>query len=158
MIYAKSSEDSNGTAKVLVEIPSLFFVRIIGNEKPAGVVTDFKYKEGLFSIMFENQGNVHLNTAGEIELKNIFGQTVDKIIIMPWFVMPFSSRTNDIIWNNIPDTYFYEAELNLSPGFVGKEFVINKKIWIYSLGKLAFSMIVIFVIILFTVLIKFLRK
>lgn len=158
VVSGYSSENINDSTKVLVEIPSLLFIRIAGDERPAGELTDFKYGEGVFSVTFENKGNVHLNPVGEIELKNIFGETVKNINVDQWFVLPFSARETKVFWRDRPDLYIYEVDLKLHPGFGGIGNVMNKKLWIYSLGKSLFFVFVFFVVILFITVRKFLRK
>ena len=87
---------------VITRIGTLVFVRVKGEVKEDGKLAGFKLagdkkivgstSDLRFNIIFQNQGNVHLNPKGTIIVKNLIGTIVGTIDVEPWFAMPKSLR------------------------------------------------------------------
>lgn len=52
-----------------------------------------------FGLSYENTGTVHVNPYGELSVTNLFGQEIGRVELDPWFVLPQSIRTREIIWD-----------------------------------------------------------
>jgi len=102
---AVEKEKAKGKIKVITRLATLIFVRVKGEVKEEGRLTEFKvdkrfYEKGpiSFALLYENTGNVHLDPYGVIEIKNIFGKKVGEIQLDPWFAMPDSVRLKKVKW------------------------------------------------------------
>lgn len=120
------------SVKIITRVGVLFFVRVKGDALESAALQGFKtekdsYEKGPvnFQITSQNTGNVHLSPYGMIEVKDMFGKTVDKRAVPPWFVLPKSSRTRVIAWN--ADFLFgkYTATITMNRGYVNKTDVVD---------------------------------
>jgi hypothetical protein len=89
-------------------ISSLIFVRVGGDIKEEGSITEFSTSQGTyanpdvpFTLKFQNTGNVHLHPMGEVEIYNAWGKECGKIEINQTnlgYVLPSSTRRFDFEW------------------------------------------------------------
>ncbi|MDQ2933008.1 MAG: DUF916 domain-containing protein [bacterium] len=121
-----ASADSPNTARnpIITRIGTLFFIRVAGDVKADGELTKFSLKNDSvllgstksidFRLLFENKGTVHLNPYGLLTVKNVFGATVGKIEVEPWFALPASLRLREVTWNPsfLFGRYVATAEIN----------------------------------------------
>jgi hypothetical protein len=93
-------------ATIIGRIAALFFVTVPGEFKSEGMLTGFTTKENkiIFGsseipvrLTFENTGDANLNPYGGIIVKNMFGGEVQKEVLNPWFALPNSIRTRDVV-------------------------------------------------------------
>jgi hypothetical protein len=66
-----------------------------------------------FTVKIKNNGNHLLNPIGEIVIKNIFGQNVDKIELSKTNILYDSSRIITPVWKNNVLLGFYTATVNI---------------------------------------------
>jgi hypothetical protein len=92
-------------ASVVGRIATLVFVSVPGEVVEEGRLENFSVKNGkkiIFGssiplrILYRNTGTVALNPYGLVEVKNIFGTTVARRELDPWFALPQSLRTRDV--------------------------------------------------------------
>lgn len=153
------SETEKSGAKIITRLGSLFFVRVNGDVVEDGALKDFRIDGGKllyttgtpesFEILFENNGNVHLNPYGSITVRNLAGKDVDEIEIKPYYALPDSLRSRTVAWERELMMGRYTAELKLYPGY-GEEFTLRKiSFWVIPLpiiaGVLAILLLVIFI-------------
>ena len=116
---------STGGAVTITRLGTLMFVRIKGDVKEEGFLKSFSakgkkiFERGpiYFDLVFENNGNVHLNPYGALEIKNLFGSKVGEIIVDPWFAMPDSLRLREVNWNKSFLFGRYTAEAKINRGY-----------------------------------------
>jgi hypothetical protein len=117
---------AEGAAHVISRIGVLFFVRVPGDVKEEGKMVQFDTTAGKhlfasgpisFGISFQNTGNVHLNPYGEIRVKNIFGEEVGFVEVVPWFALPNSLRFREVVWNRDHLFGIYTAEARINRGY-----------------------------------------
>lgn len=129
-IESTSESGSEGKTKIVSRIGSLFLVRVNGPVTESGHLSDFKTIESKwfyterpdgFEILFKNEGNVHLVPYGTIEVKNMFGRTVDLIPVDAYAALPESVRYRQVLWTDGFAFGRYKAELSLYRGY-GNEF------------------------------------
>jgi hypothetical protein len=116
-------------------VSSLLFVRVSGEAIEKGRVREFTISNtsparatGRFTFRFENEGNVHLQPQGDIEIKNMWGQERGRILINQdsdfGNVLPNSVRKFTYDWT-AKDAYFdigrYTATLTLGYGTEGRQ-------------------------------------
>lgn len=108
---------------VIARIGSLFFVTIRGDVERSGSVKGIStvdgkwwYEEGPvnLSILYENTGSVHVNPYGELTITNMFGEQVGFVELEPWFVLPKSLRSRDVLWDRefLLGRYTVTAKIN----------------------------------------------
>lgn len=145
---------------VLGRIGSLFFVTVPGNTLSSGELLSIKTKnqQKLFftnriplRVEYKNSGNISLNPYGIIEIKNIFGEVVSKKILDPWFTLPESIRTRDIL---VEGSFFgrYTAVAQVNRGY--EDIVDSKSFTFYVVSNEALVLISILVLVLFFVIWK----
>lgn len=116
-------------------VSSLLFARVTGNVVEQGRIREFYISNthpsrpsGQFTFRFENEGNVHLQPQGNIEIKNMWGQDRGNILINQETdfgnVLPKSIRKFAYDWS-AQDAYFdigrYTATLTLAFGAEGRQ-------------------------------------
>lgn len=105
----KSESGVTATNPIFTRVGVLIFIKIKGEVEQNGKLVDFKLQgnkkiiSGLndvgFTILFKNDGNIHLNPKGEIIIKNTIGSVVGKIDVESWFAMPKSLRMREVSWS-----------------------------------------------------------
>ncbi len=124
---SSQSKETEGKARLVSRIGSLFFLRINGEGKEEGTLEDFKLigpeksfyenRPKGFEILFKNTGNVHLVPHGKIIIKNILGSEVGAIPVDAYFSLPDSIRYREVLWQEGAGLGRYTANLSLYPGF-----------------------------------------
>ncbi len=118
-------EQAGDVALVSQEIAPVILVKIAGDVDESAEIASFRSLKNIWSnqdpIQFEtrvlNTGNVHFRPSGQIEIKNIFGNTVERIEIDQRNVIPDAVRRVITDWNE-PGFRFgrYSASLTVIYG------------------------------------------
>lgn len=115
-----------GGVRIMGRVGCLFFVRVSGLVNENGELKAIRtlenkkfYTQGpfTFELLYQNNGSVHLNPYGVIQIKNIFGQQIDEIEQLPWFVMPQSLRINKVEWDKKFLFGYYVATAEINRGY-----------------------------------------
>ena len=122
---SQSGEDtsSNSKAVTISRAGVLVFATVSGSTVKSGELLNFsvssrdKSRQVRFGVLYENNGNVHLNPYGFIEIKSIFGKTIANVEIDPWFVLPQSQRSRDVIYSGEELFGLYKAKIFLNRGY-----------------------------------------
>lgn len=114
------------TSPIVTRIGTLFFVRVSGEVKEEGELTDFSIKNrGIilspktidFRLLYENNGTVHVNPYGVIRVENILGATIATLPIEPWFALPNSLRLREVSWTSSFLFGRYKATAEINRGY-----------------------------------------
>lgn len=134
------STQTEGKARLISRIGSLFLLRINGEGKEAGYLNNFKVigpsksfyekRPSGFEISFNNTGNVHLVPHGIITIKNILGKEVGSIPVDAYFSLPDSIRYREVLWQAGRGLGRYTANLSLYPGFGNDNQNMSLAFWI----------------------------
>ncbi len=156
---------------IIARIGSLFFVTIRGEVERSGSVKGIStvdgkwwYEEGPvnLSILYENTGSVHVNPYGEITVTNIFGEQVGFVELEPWFVLPKSLRSRDVLWDRefLLGRYTVTAKINRGYDDVIDEVTTTFWVlpWKIVLGVFSIIFIIIFSLRVFFRTFEFSRK
>ena len=111
---------------IIARVGSHLFITVEGEEMRSGQVLDMSvlptqwwYESGPmnFGIAYENTGSVHLNPYGELSVTNLFGDEIGYMELDPWFVLPQSIRTREVLWER--DFLFgrYTAKATINRGY-----------------------------------------
>lgn len=149
---------AEASSPIITRIGTLFFVRVNGEVKEQGRMTDF-YVLGrksliaqtnplLFGINFENTGSVHLAPRGTVKITNMLGSTVGNIEVEPWFAMPNSLRYREVAWKTPFMFGRYTAEASILPGYGEIPDVMTVSFWVIPWKILAIVLVGLFVIIM----------
>jgi hypothetical protein len=157
----KEMEAKSGVS-FISRIASLYFVRIPGEIFEEGELLKFTadkniYKSGPIKLdwTFKNSGNVYENPYGIIEIKNLYGTTVERFTINPYYVMPNVSRTMTKVWDREFTMGRYKATLKLNRGYGD---IIDEKtvvFWVLPIKMVAGILVGLFLLL---VIIRAIRK
>jgi hypothetical protein len=108
-----------------------------------------------FTVKIKNNGNHLLNPTGEIIIKNIFGQNVDKIELPKTNILYDSSRIVTPVWQKKFPIGFYTATINIHTS--DKSPAISKTIplFVFPFQELA---LIILIIVMLAITIKKLKQ
>lgn len=88
---------------------------------PNGAITNFSTSKIVgngpvkFNVDIKNNSNSFMSPSGEIRIKNMFGQTIGKVDLMPINVLAGSERTfQNTLWNEKFLLGFYNAKVQIS--------------------------------------------
>lgn len=70
-----------------------------------------------FALHFDNEGDVHLTPFGKITISNMFGNTVDEILVPDWVVLRESSRIQTVTWEPTYAFGKYTATAQIERGY-----------------------------------------
>lgn len=111
---------------IIARIGTLFFVTVPGETLHAGELKEVALKNNKlwyekgpinFNILFENTGSVHLNPYGELRVKNLFGEEVGFLELEPWFALPKSLRSREVVWDRELLFGRYTATVKVNRGY-----------------------------------------
>lgn len=160
-------KDTEGQARLISRIGSLFFLRINGEGKEGGNIDSFKVtgpskpfyesRPSGFEIGFKNTGNVHLVPHGKITIKNILGKDVGEINVDAYFSLPDSIRYRNVLWSAGTGLGRYTATLSLFPGYGNENQEASVSFWIIPWKILAatFAGLVILISLIYYILTRF---
>lgn len=141
---------------IIARIGSLFFVTVRGEVERSGSVKGIStvdgkwwYEEGPvnLSILYENTGSVHVNPYGEINITNMFGEQVGFVELEPWFVLPKSLRSRDVLWDRefLLGRYTVTAKINRGYDDVVDE--VTTTFWVLPWKIVLGTFFIVFIII-----------
>ncbi len=152
---------ATGQVNIITRVAVLLFIRVKGDVLESSYLKDFTadknfYEKGpvSFEITSENTGSVYLSPYGAIEVKDIFGRTIDQRDIDPWFVLPGSARVREIKWNSNFLFGKYTAFLTLHRGYLDAKDVVDTKsidFWVIPWKIVSIVLVVLILIILLLV-------
>lgn len=151
--YPDPTSKEGQQIKIVSRVGSLFFVRVKGQVTESGFLKEFSsnhyYQKGPieFNLVSQNDGNVHLNPYGIIEIKNILGKKISEIKLDPWFVMPDISRLRKISWDRGFLLGRYTATAKINRGY--QDIIDEKSVsfWVVPWKILAGAIITLLVIV-----------
>lgn len=118
----------NAGARTVSRVGSLLFIRVKGQVKEDGRLEGFRISgpsdrwlfsqaPKAFEILFANDSNVHLVPRGNIDITNIFGRKIEGVKIDPFFTLPNSLRSREILWSGNALLGRYKATIYLERGY-----------------------------------------
>jgi len=142
----------------------LMLVKVEGDVVEEATLTDFSVSSEVlthlparFQARVANEGTVHLQPTGSIEIVNLFGKTVGSVPVNPGLrsVLPESARRYDALWGEEHDEGVsafmkqwdgfrfgrYTATLRLSYGEEGKTLVASTTFWVVPWMALGASLL-----------------
>ncbi len=169
VMAAEQSVQTEGKARLISRIGSLFLLRINGEGKEAGSLEDFKIigpeqtffqeRPKGFEIAFRNTGNVHLVPHGKVIVRNILGKNVGEIPVDAYFSLPDSVRYREVFWSSGFGLGRYTATLSLYRGYGSEDdnAISTIAFWIIPWKTLAliFALLIIFISLIYYIATRF---
>lgn len=138
---------------LISRVGALLLITVKGDLIREGDMQSFSTKKKIywtlpaqFSIQYRNTGTVHLVPAGHVEIKNIFGITVDDISVKDWYVLRNSTRRREILWQPKFALGRYTATLTLNSAGQKSEVVETVTFWMIPTLPVLLSLLAIFVV------------
>jgi hypothetical protein len=130
--------EENGTAAAGVnqKVGTLVYVVVEGPINEEAFITDFtfpkfsEYGPVPYSFTVDNRSDIHISPQVGINIKNMFGQTVDTIQPETKNIFPLTNRKYEGSWKRIWGFGPYTAELTMSFGTQGKVVIAYSRFWL----------------------------
>ena len=167
VLGAEQSQETQGKARLVSRIGSLFLLRINGEGKEAGSLESFKImgpgksfyenKPKGFEILFKNSGNVHLVPHGKIIIRNMLNREVGSIPVDAYFSLPDSTRYREVLWDEGTGLGRYTASLSLYPGYGSVNQDMSLSFWIipWKILVMVFVGLIVFISLIYYILTRF---
>jgi hypothetical protein len=148
----QNKNSSSVGATVIGQVAVLVFVTIPGEIKSSSSLDSFTISQNQkvfftapvqFEMAVKNSGTVHVNPYGGITIRNMFGQQVATISIDPWFVLPGSVRTRDVLFPQKDLFGWYTATLELNRGY--NDVIDTKSVSFFAFSP--FTLVLLFVVL-----------
>ncbi len=154
----QNQSESKPMIGIAARVGCLFFVRVKGEAVETGLLKSFGvsgnksyFEQGpiSFDAVYENNGNVHLNPYGTIEITNLLGKKAGQLAISPFFALPQSDRLSQAKWDRNWLFGKYTATISLNRGY--QDIVDTKSIsfWVIPWKFLLAGMAALFLVIWF---------
>lgn len=108
---------------------TILLVRVSGTQKEEGRLIGISAVGGQkifsdapvsFDVLFENNGDVHLDPRGLVTVTNMLGSSVGQIEADAWLVLPDSARLRTVEWKDSPFLFGrYVAQAEVYRGYGG---------------------------------------
>ena len=146
-----------GTSPIITRIGTLFFIRVKGPVEVDGKLTKFSLPGDktiywgsdpvTFNLLFQNEGNVHVDPFGTISIKNMLGATVGNVDVEAWFSMPKSLRFREVQWASPFLFGRYVAHAKINRGYDNIIDEADLVFWVIPLKIILVILITLIVII-----------
>lgn len=146
-------------------VGSLFLVNVEGNVIQKGSLDSFVAQSNIFTkapakmqVVFKNEGTVHLEAKGEVQIKNLFGSIVETIPVESFNILRDSVRSREISTSTNPNKLLigrYTASIKLERGYDGIVDTRELSFWYFPWREIA---IVIGVLLAIIILVKLIRN
>lgn len=157
--------ESSGQVKIVTQAASLILLRVPGSVVEKGILNNFKTTNKIyfdapirFTYDFRNDGTIYLAPKVTIDIYNMLGSKVDSLTGGLSFVLPNSSRNDEINWSKLWLLGRYRADIKAVFG-AGDEQIQNASTTFYVLNaKMAgilLGVLVFFYVLFHSVLSKF---
>ena len=150
------TEANSNQVSVASKIGSLVLVRIPGDIKENGKITDFSankfFFKGpvLFTTRIQNSGNIHFKPKGQIIIKNWQGKSIESIEFNTanGNVLPESTRKFEEKWQSSKWTFgYFSANLALSYGETNQTLSGKLTFWIIPWWLITVLIIIVIILI-----------
>jgi hypothetical protein len=123
VLFSSSPSSSTGTA-VVTKIGTLFLLSVPGEIVESGsaaLTVPRLWEKGpvSFTVMFKNEGNVHVKPVGTVKVSRLWGRQMAEFAAGGENVLPNSSRQFSAEWQDVPSIGIFSARAELSYGKTG---------------------------------------
>ena len=136
---------------MISRVGALILLTVRGDTVTEGTLQQFSTSKRVyfalpaqFLIQYRNTGTVHIVPRGKIEIKNMFGITVDEIPLRDWYVLRSSTRRREIVWLPRFALGYYTAQLSISGVGGEPDIRIGAPFWVIPALPVLLAIIAIF--------------
>lgn len=145
--------ETQGGFNLISRVGALLLITVKGDVLREGMLQQFLVRKRIywslpaqFAVQYRNTGTVHLVPTGHIDIRNLFGITVDDISVQDWYVLRNSTRRRDIVWQPKFALGRYTATLTLNSPGQSSETVETVSFWIIPALPVLIALIAIFAV------------
>ncbi len=138
---------------IIARVGVLFLITVKGPAVKKGHLETFKsllpvywWLPAEFSLQYRNEGTVHLVPQGSVQIKNIFGITVDDIPVRDWYVLRASARNRLITWKPHFALGYYKATVKVKTEANPESEEISVAFWVVPVIPVSIGLIAIFLV------------
>lgn len=142
-----------GGFTIVSRVAALFIITVEGDVVQEGYVDRLesrRYFNWFFPVFLRlssrNMGTVHMIPTGTIEIRNIFGITVDEIPVKNWVILRESSRSRDFEWKPKFALGYYRAVTNLKAFGDRQLEPVSTSFWVIPLLPVLIILFLIFLV------------
>ena len=144
-------ENARAGFNMISRVGALILLTVRGDTVTEGTLQQFSTSKRVyfalpaqFLIQYRNTGTVHIVPRGKIEIKNMFGITVDEIPLRDWYVLRSSTRRREIVWLPRFALGYYTAQLSISGVGGEPDIRIGAPFWVIPALPVLLAIIAIF--------------
>lgn len=142
-----------GGFTIVSRVAALFIITVEGDVVQEGYVDRLesrRYLNWFFPVFLRlsarNMGTVHMIPTGSIQIRNIFGITVDEIPVKNWVILRESSRNRDFEWHPRFALGYYRAVTDLKAFGERQLEPVSTGFWVIPLLPLLIILFLIFLV------------
>lgn len=120
VVTRETEKETQGGFEVIPRVAALFIITVPGDIVQEGYITRLQPRRYInwsfpvtLNLAARNTGTVHMDPIGSIDIRNIFGITVDEIPVRDWYILRDSSRQRDFQWKPLFGLGYYKATTDL---------------------------------------------
>jgi len=153
LVVARNPEQNKGNVDLISRVGVSLLASIPGEIKEKGDIIDLRtsrwfYWRGPvdFFSTFQNQGNIHLNLAGEISVYNFLGSQVAQLPLAEATVLPGAEKEWKTTWGKKWLLGFYPARLTFHYGQGNKVATEQLSFWAFPIDILLLVLFLLWLI------------
>lgn len=142
-----------GGFTIISRVAALFIITVEGDVVQEGYVDRLesrRYFNWFFPVFLRlssrNMGTVHMIPTGVIEIRNIFGITVDEIPVANWVILRESNRNRDFEWRPTFALGYYRAVTDLKAFGDRRMEPVSTSFWVIPLLPVLIILFLIFLV------------
>ncbi len=142
-----------GGFEIISRVASLFVITVPGDIVQEGYITRLQPRHYInwsfpvtLNLAARNAGTVYMAPEGAISVRNIFGITVDEILIKDWFILRNSSRQRDFNWEPLFALGYYRAVTDLTVFGNRPLQPVSTSFWVIPLLPVLLLLLLIFLV------------
>jgi len=130
-------ESTASESRVNPKVGTLLYVIVDGPINEAAFIRDFSFPKFTeygpvpFSLIIDNQSDIHITPMISVDIYSLFGQKVATIPLESKNVFPVTSREFSGEWDKVWGTGFYRAEVTMSFGEQGQVAMARTSFWFF---------------------------
>lgn len=152
VLFERTIKDTTkGGFNMVPRVGALLLITVKGDVIHQGTLQMFRSASFLywalparFRVQYKNSGTVHMVPTGHIEMKNIFGITVDDIPVRDWYVLRNSTRRREVLWQPHFALGRYSATLSLNADGQEVTTPLTVQFWVIPTLPVLLSLLAIF--------------
>lgn len=145
---------------VTQRVSTLLYVVVAGDITQAAAISEFNWPKFLengpvdFSLVVDNQSDVHVAALPEVKVYNLFGQEVADLKLEQKNIFPLSQRSFDGRWDKMWGFGPYKAVAEVIYGGEGQVATATAMMWMIPVKLLLLALIIILVLLILIISIK----